>query len=272
MTGLVRRLPLAVLVLAVSSSARADTILFSTTETRSSAYDGVPFATSALLYWGVYKADGVLNQMAPLFENRLFTEADIGATFAADSTSDPDFAYIVSVLTNGHEDNGLKFATLSPEGTGDIVGESESDFFAGLGPRLGTDLFGYDVRRITFTIDHLAFLPPVPSDSPNIVGNIEGRFTLRFRRRASAADPGARHGYAARDRVGCAGASPSRASRPAAARRRSPRRRLRWELLHDLCRSRRLPTEKRPMQQAVIRVAAVCACSTVRIIYRLITL
>jgi hypothetical protein len=50
MTRLTGRLPLAVLVLALSASAR----LFSATHTRSTVYCCVPFATSAQLYWGVY--------------------------------------------------------------------------------------------------------------------------------------------------------------------------------------------------------------------------
>lgn len=57
------------------------------------------------MYWGVYSPEAPLNQTVPLFENQLFTEADIGVTFVADSTSDPDFKYIVSVLTNGLDDN-----------------------------------------------------------------------------------------------------------------------------------------------------------------------
>lgn len=178
MTRLTCPLPLALLVLALSSSAHADTILFSTTHTRSTVYCCAPFATSAQLYWGVYHPEAKLNQVVPLFENRLFTEADIGATFAADSSSDPDFAAIVSVLTDGVTvSQSLNFALLSPEGSGLVDGVSEPDFFTGLDPRLGPDLFGYDVRRITFTIEHLAFLP---TDEPDQVGTIEGRFTYGF--------------------------------------------------------------------------------------------
>jgi PEP-CTERM motif-containing protein len=177
MTRVTRHLALAVLVLALGSSARADTILFSTTYTRSTTYCCAPFATSAQLYWGVYQPEAPLNQTVPLFENQLFTAADIGVTFAADSTSDPDFPYIVSVLTNGLDDSQMNFALLSPEGTGLVDGALQSDFFAGLEPRFGPDLFGYDVRRITFTIEHLAFLP---TDEPDQAGKIEGRFTYGF--------------------------------------------------------------------------------------------
>jgi hypothetical protein len=177
MPRLIRRLPLALLVLAISSSAHADTILFSTTYTRSTVYCCAPFATSAQLYWGVYHPEAPLNQTVPLFENQLFTEADIGATFAADSSSDPDFPYIVSLLTDGLDDGQMNFALLSPEGTGLIDGALQSEFFTGLDPRLGPDLIGYDVRRITFTIEHLAFLP---TEEPDQVGTIEGRFTYAF--------------------------------------------------------------------------------------------
>jgi hypothetical protein len=152
--------------------------LFSTTVTRSGEYCCAPFATSAQLYWGVYSpAAEHFNQTFPLFENRLFTVADIGTTFVADSTSDPDFAYIVSVLTNGIDDNQMNFALLTPQGTGLVDSALQSDFFAGLQPKFGPDLFGYDVRRITFTIDDLAFLPAA---DPNLVGTIAGRFTYGF--------------------------------------------------------------------------------------------
>jgi hypothetical protein len=177
MTRLAFRVPLALLLLSLSSSARADTILFSTTVTRSGAYCCAPFATSAQLYWGVYHPDAGLNQTVALFENRLFTEADIGVTFAADSSSDPDFAHIVSILTNGVDDQQMNFALLTPEGTGLVDSALQSDFFTGLDPRLGPDLFGYTVTRITFTIDRLRFLP---TDDPDQVGTIEGRFTYGF--------------------------------------------------------------------------------------------
>ena len=178
MTQVLRRLPLTLSVLALSWSAHADTILFSTTYTRSTVYCCAPFATSAQLYWGVYSPDALgFNQTVPLFENRLFTEADIGVTFVADSTSDPDFPYIVSVLTNGLDDSQMNFALLSPQGTGLVDGALQSDFFTGLDPRFGPDLFRYDVKRITFTIDHLAFLP---TNEPDQAGAIEGRFTYGF--------------------------------------------------------------------------------------------
>jgi hypothetical protein len=117
-----------------------------------------------------------VQQTVPLFENRLFTEADIGHTFTADSASDPDFPFIVSVLTNGADDQ-MNFALLTPQGTGLIDSALESDFFTGLNPRLGPDMFGYHVRRITLTIDDLAFLP---ATDPDLAGRIEGRFTYGF--------------------------------------------------------------------------------------------
>ena len=172
-----RRLPFALLVLALSSSARADTILFVTTVTRGPiGYCCTPLPPWRL-YWGVYQPEAPLQQVVPLFEDRLFTEADIGDTFAADSTSDPDFADVASLLTNG-EDNQMSFALGGSEG-GVILGQSESDFFTGLDPRLGVDLFGYEVTRITFRIDHLAFLPDVDSSREG-AGDIEGRFTYGF--------------------------------------------------------------------------------------------
>ena len=170
-------LPVALLFLLVGSSARADTILFSTTMEQEMGLCCVPFPTGARLPLGLLNPDGTYSLLSPVFDTRLFTPLDVGTTFVADAASDLDFPALVSVLTNGANDY-IGLAVFGPEGLGQINFTPESTFFAGLPLRPGPDLFGYDVARITLTIHDLHFLPFAAPESGG--GTIHARYTYAF--------------------------------------------------------------------------------------------
>lgn len=158
------------LLVVLSSPAHGDPIFVSETFGLGGGACCVPFDASVHIPFGIFTQPiNSLLPKSPIFENYLFTSGDIGSTFSADAASDPDFASLVSILTNGTDDeigfSVFKFLQVGFPGVGE--GISESIFFRGLEPaRFGPDLIGYQISRINLTIQSLSFSPyPDPAGS-----------------------------------------------------------------------------------------------------------
>ncbi len=104
-----------------------------------------------------------------LFEDILVGMSDVGSTFVASSSSDPDFTRFVSIFTNGTDD-GLSF--YAGFGGGFSFGEARLES-SWLGDQVTEepDLSGYVIEQITLTVNSLAL------DSPGTNPNRDGIWT-----------------------------------------------------------------------------------------------
>ena len=98
-------------------------------------------------------------------------EADLGTVQIATLESDPSFEPVVGFLTDGNDNDLVRFYSKRHDGmprvrTWSWISES---FWFGEGPGNGIDLEGFDVERIDLRFDHILF--DSPGSDPNDDGN-----------------------------------------------------------------------------------------------------
>ena len=98
-----------------------------------------------------------LRPTALLFTENFLDVSDVGQTFVSTAASDPDFATIDSMLTNGFSEFAGR-ADESPEGRESHWGYIEQITF-GLDT---TDFEGYQITSVTMRLDALSFTPDLP--------------------------------------------------------------------------------------------------------------
>jgi hypothetical protein len=94
---------------------------------------------------------------AKLFENVAVDTSDIGATFFADASNDPDFPTVAALLTNGSTLDNVNIATGSSQGA--LIGfnnRSEATW-AGISR---ADFSGYQITSIGLHFDNVMFISP----------------------------------------------------------------------------------------------------------------
>ena len=107
-----------------------------------------------------------------LFENLFLDASDIGSTFYADATNDPDFAAFAAYLTNG-------IAATEPLWITHRGNPPTTNFGAGTSNTLELDFAGYSIDRVGLTLNSFSLTHPDPRYNDlailaNVYFSIEG--------------------------------------------------------------------------------------------------